>query len=218
MNHLSSTLAPCLLGVALNYRGLLEQWRPRFERPPYLQAPQQPVLFIKTPNSRNQDGGRVTRPRGHRLQPGPALGVVIANETRRIHADQAGSHIAGYVIVNEFSLPEESYYRPALKDKCRDGFCVVGPMTAATAIPDPHGLGIRLQVNHELRQHNHTSNMVRTVPQLLASISGFMTLQAGDVLITGSPEGRVDVLPGDEVIVEIDGLGQLHNTIVAEAD
>ncbi|MBC7210235.1 MAG: fumarylacetoacetate hydrolase family protein, partial [Pseudomonas sp.] len=81
---------------------------------------------------------------------------------------------------------------------------------------NPDALGIRLWVNGELRQHNNTANCVRGVARLIAEISEFMTLHAGDVLITGTPEGRVDVLPGDRVTVEIDGLGQLTNPIVAE--
>ncbi|MNP77019.1 Homoprotocatechuate catabolism bifunctional isomerase/decarboxylase [compost metagenome] len=71
-------------------------------------------------------------------------------------------------------------------------------------------------VNGQLRQENTTANFVRSIPQLIAELSEFMTLHAGDVLITGTPEGRVDVQPGDQVVVEISGLGRLTNTVVAE--
>lgn len=127
------------------------------------------------------------------------------------------AHVAGYVIVNEFSLPEDSYYRPAVKAKCRDGFCPFGPqLVPAQEIADPHALELKLYINGELRQRNDTANLVRDIPRLIAEISEFMTLHAGDVLITGTPEGRVDVHPGDRVEVEIDGLGRLANSIVAE--
>ncbi|ANY87162.1 MULTISPECIES: fumarylacetoacetate hydrolase family protein [Pseudomonas] len=207
-----------LLGVALNYQGLLQQHLAAFNEPPYKQPPVKPVLFIKTPNTRNQHGQPVTYPSAvERLQPGPALGVVIGKDASRVSVENALAHVAGYTIVNEFSLPEESYYRPAVKAKCRDGFCSFGPeLVPAAQVPNPQALGIRLLVNGELRQHNNTANCVRSVAQLIAEISEFMTLHAGDVLITGTPEGRVDVLPGDRVTVEIDGLGQLINTIVAE--
>lgn len=207
-----------LLGVALNYQGLLQQHLAAFNEPPYKQPPVKPVLFIKTPNTRNQHGQPVTYPSAvDRLQPGPALGVVIGKDASRISVENALAHVAGYTIVNEFSLPEDSYYRPAVKAKCRDGFCSLGPeLVPAAQVPNPQALGIRLLVNGELRQHNNTANCVRSVAQLIAEISEFMTLHAGDVLITGTPEGRVDVLPGDRVTVEIDGLGQLINTIVAE--
>ncbi|MDR0209972.1 MAG: fumarylacetoacetate hydrolase family protein [Pseudomonas putida] len=207
-----------LLGVALNYQGLLQQHLAAFNEPPYKQPPVKPVLFIKTPNTRNQHGQPVTYPSAvDRLQPGPALGVVIGKDASRVSVENALAHVAGYTIVNEFSLPEDSYYRPAVKAKCRDGFCSFGPeLVPAAQVPNPQALGIRLLVNGELRQHNNTANCVRSVAQLIAEISEFMTLHAGDVLITGTPEGRVDVLPGDRVTVEIDGLGQLINTIVAE--
>lgn len=207
-----------LFGVALNYRGLLESRLDEFQQPPYQKPPVKPVLFIKTPNTRNGHGQPVVYPQGvERLQPGPALGVVIGRSASRVRAADALAHVAGYVIVNEFSLPEESYYRPAVKAKCRDGFCPIGPeFVPAADVQDPHALTLKLFVNGQLRQENSTANLVRGIPQLIEEISEFMTLHEGDVLITGTPEGRVDVRPGDLVEVEISGLGRLANTLVAE--
>lgn len=203
-----------LFGVALNYQGLLRSRLAEFNEPPYQQPPLKPVLFIKTSNTRNGDGLPVVMPAGERLQPGPALGVVIGKNASRVSEADALSHVAGYVIVNEFSLPEESYYRPAVKAKCRDGFCALG--SEVIELADPHALTLKLLVNGEVRQENTTANFVRSVPQLIAELSEFMTLHEGDVLITGTPEGRVDVQPGDEVSVEISGLGRLTNHIVAQ--
>ena len=203
-----------LFGVALNYQGLLRSRLAEFNEPPYQQPPLKPVLFIKTSNTRNGDGLPVLMPAGERLQPGPALGVVIGKNASRVSEADALSHVAGYVIVNEFSLPEESYYRPAVKAKCRDGFCALG--SEVIELADPHALTLKLLVNGEVRQENTTANFVRSVPQLIAELSEFMTLHEGDVLITGTPEGRVDVQPGDEVSVEISGLGRLTNHIVAQ--
>ncbi|WP_258909065.1 fumarylacetoacetate hydrolase family protein [Pseudomonas putida] len=207
-----------LFGVALNYQGLLQQHQAAFVEAPYKQLPVKPVLFVKTPNTRNRHEGQVVFPAGvQRVQPGPALGVVIGKDASRVSAEDALAHVAGYTIVNEVSLPEDSYYRPAVKAKCRDGFCPVGPeLVPASQVANPDALGLRLYVNGELRQHNTTANCVRTVAQLIAEISEFMTLHAGDILITGTPEGRVDVQPSDRVDIEIDGLGKLTNHIVAE--
>lgn len=207
-----------LFGIALNYKGLLESRLEEFNQPPYQKPPVKPVLFIKTPNTRNADGQPVVFPAGvERLQPGPALGVVIGKRASRVSEADAMSHVAGYTIINEFSLPEDSYYRPAVKAKCRDGFCPIGPeLVPASQIADPNALTLRLSVNGEVRQENSTANWVRTLPQLIAELSEFMTLDEGDVLITGTPEGRVDVKPGDTVVVEITGLGKLTNTVVAE--
>lgn len=207
-----------LFGVALNYRGLLESRLEEFQQPPYQKPPVKPVLFIKTANTRNADGQPVVQPAGERLQPGPALGVVIGKRASRVSVEQALEHVAGYTIVNEFSLPEESYYRPAVKAKCRDGFCSIGPVVVPSSeVANPQALTLQLHVNGELRQENSTANMVRSVAELIAELSEFMTLEEGDLLITGTPEGRVDVLPGDTVVVSITGLGQLTNHVVADA-
>lgn len=215
---LDKAAAGTLFGVALNYQGLLRSRLEEFQQPPYQKPPVKPVLFIKTANTRNGHDQPVVFPAGvERLQPGPALGVVIGKDASRVSEAEAMSHVAGYLIVNEFSLPEDSYYRPAVKAKCRDGFCPIGPeLVPASQIANPNALGIRLLVNGELRQQNSTANWVRNIPQLIAELSEFMTLHQGDVLITGTPEGRVDVQPGDTVAVEIDGLGRLVNTVVAE--
>jgi 5-oxopent-3-ene-1,2,5-tricarboxylate decarboxylase/2-hydroxyhepta-2,4-diene-1,7-dioate isomerase len=213
-------LAACgtLFGIALNYKGLLESRLDEFQQPPYQKPPVKPVLFIKTPNTRNHHGQPVVLPAGvDRLQPGPALGVVIGKRASRVSEADAMSHVSGYTIVNEFSLPEDSYYRPAVKAKCRDGFCPIGPeLIEASEICDPNALTLRLYVNGEVRQENTTANWVRTIPQLIAELSEFMTLNEGDVLITGTPEGRIDVKPGDTVEVEITGLGKLTNSVIAE--
>lgn len=206
-----------LFGIALNYQGLLESRLQEFNEPPYQKPPLKPVLFIKTPNTRSTDGQAVTVPTGERLQPGPALGVVISKTASRVDEKNALAHVAGYVIINEFSLPEDSYYRPAVKAKCRDGFCALGTdVIPVSEVSDVNSLVLKLQVNGEVRQENTTANFVRSIPQLIAELSEFMTLHEGDVLITGTPEGRVDVQPGDVVVVEISGLGRLTNHIVAE--
>ncbi|MCF5169953.1 fumarylacetoacetate hydrolase family protein [Pseudomonas canadensis] len=206
-----------LFGVALNYQGLLDQHLAAFQQAPYQKPPTKPVLFIKTPNTRNQHDAVVRHPQGERLQPGPALGVVIGQRASRVSLDNAMAHVAGYAVVNEFSLPEDSYYRPAVKAKCRDGFCALGPaFVPRDQVGNPNQLSLKLWVNGELRQENSTANWVRDIPQLIAEISEFMTLYPGDVLITGTPEGRVDVVPGDTVEVEISGVGRLTSHIQAE--
>ncbi|WP_252959618.1 fumarylacetoacetate hydrolase family protein [Pseudomonas simiae] len=206
-----------LFGVALNYQGLLDQHLAAFQQAPYQKPPTKPVLFIKTPNTRNQHDAVVLHPQGERLQPGPALGVVIGVRASRVSLENAMAHVAGYVVVNEFSLPEDSYYRPAVKAKCRDGFCALGPhLIPRDQVANPNQLSLKLWVNGELRQENSTAHWVRDIAQLIAEISEFMTLHPGDVLITGTPEGRVDVLPGDKVEVEISGVGRLVNHIQAE--
>lgn len=207
-----------IFGVALNYHSLFDSKLAEFGEAPYKAPPTKPVLFIKTANTRNRHQGTVTFPAScDRLQPGPAIGVVIGRKASRVSKDDALSYVAGLTIVNEFSLPEDSYYRPAVKAKCRDGFCPMGPeLVELAGVTDPDQLVVKLFVNGELRQEGNTSDWVRSIPELLVDITEFMTLNEGDVLITGTPGGRVDVKPGDQVVVEVSGLGSLTNTIVAE--
>ena len=89
-------------------------------------------------------------------------------------------------------------------------------MCIRDSIKDCDQLVLKLHVNGELRQEGTTADWVRSIPELLADITEFMTLNEGDVLITGTPDGRVDVKIGDQVVVEVSGLGSLTNTIVAE--
>jgi 5-oxopent-3-ene-1,2,5-tricarboxylate decarboxylase/2-hydroxyhepta-2,4-diene-1,7-dioate isomerase len=206
-----------MLGVALNYKGLLAAHQAAFEQAPYQKLPVKPVLFIKTPNTRNHHNGTVTHPMDARLQPGPAIGVVIGKRASRVSENDAMGYVAGYTIVNEFSLPEDSYYRPALKAKCRDGYCAIGPvLTPVEQVNNAEALTLQLLVNGTVQQENTSANWVRNVARLIAEISEFMTLNEGDLLITGTPEGRVDVQVGDKVEVVITGLGTLTNMIVAE--
>lgn len=206
-----------VFGIALNDRALLDSLLETFKQDPYQKPPTKPVLFIKTPNTRNGHRQAVIRPAGERLRPGPSLGVVIGKTASRVSEADALAHVAGYTVVNEFSLPEDSYYRPAVKAKCRDGFCPIGPwVTDAADVGDPSGLAVRLKVNGELKQEGNTANFVRSVAQLIAELSDFMTLHQGDVLIAGVPAGRVDVQPGDEVAVEIERVGTLVSFVEDE--
>ncbi len=101
--------------------------------------------------------------------------------------------------------------------KNRDGATVLGPwFVDAADVATPAALGLRTTVNGTLTQQGNTRDLIFDVPQLIEYLSAFMTLTTGDVILTGTPEGVVNVMPGDEVICEIDGLGRLVNTIAAD--
>ena len=219
---LDKAAAGTLFGIALNYQGLLRSRLEEFQQPPYQKPPVKPVLFIKTSNTRNGHDQPVVFPAGvERLQPGPALGVVIGKDASRVSETEAMNHVAGYLIVNEFSLPEDSYYRPAVKAKCRDGFCPIGPeLVPASQIANPNALGIRLLVNGELRQDAHISQLIFDVATLVETLSRAMTLQPGDIIATGTPVGvGIGFTPpkflrhGDQVRVAVTGLGELINRV-----
>lgn len=207
-----------IFGIALNYKCLYEKLQAQFNEKPYVNEPKKPVLFIKTPNTRNQSGNPVVKQKDDILQAGPALGIVIGESTSRVSENDALAHVAGFVTVNELSLPEDSYYRPAIKAKCQDGFCVLGTPVAADAVTDLNNLTLRVYVNGELKQEGTTANWIRTPAQIIEEISEYMPLNEGDIILTGTPYGRVDLQAGDEVRVEIDQLGSVTNTIQEEGN
>lgn len=205
-----------IFGVALNYKCLYQKFESIFNEKPYIAEPEKPVLFIKTPNTRSISGQKIFKRKGDVVQAGPCVGVVIGQTTSRVSVTQAEQSISGYVVVNELSLPEESYYRPVVKAKCQDGFCVIGDVIEKSKIADPKSLELRVFINNELKQTGTTANWIRTPAQLISEVSQFMTLHEGDLLLTGTPYGRVEIKSGDEVRVEIDQLGSVTNRIQLE--
>jgi 5-oxopent-3-ene-1,2,5-tricarboxylate decarboxylase / 2-hydroxyhepta-2,4-diene-1,7-dioate isomerase len=184
-------------------------------------AKDEPLVFFKT-------AGAVIGHRGFTRRPADAafmhyeceLAVVIGRSAHRVKAADAMQHVAGYTVCNDYAVRDylENWYRPNLRVKNRDGGTVLGPwFVDAADVASPHALGLRTFVNGQLVQQGHTSNMVNDIPALIEYLSSFMTLQAGDVILTGTPEGVVNVNAGDEVVTEIDGIGRLINTLVPDS-
>ncbi len=147
------------------------------------------------------------------------LAVVIGRHARRVKRADALAHVAGYTVANDYAIRDylENWYRPNLRVKNRDGATVLGPwLVDAADVPDPHALGLRTFVNGQLKQQGNTRDLIDDVPALIEYLSSFMTLAPGDLILTGTPEGVVNVNEGDEVVTEIDGIGRLINTIVAD--
>jgi 5-oxopent-3-ene-1,2,5-tricarboxylate decarboxylase / 2-hydroxyhepta-2,4-diene-1,7-dioate isomerase len=130
-------------------------------------------------------------------------------------------HVASYTIANDYAFSDylENYYRPNLRVKNRDGGTVLGPwLIDAADVKDVTQLGLRTYINGTLQQHGNTRDMVTDIPTLIEYLSSFMTLAPGDVILTGTPEGILNVNAGDKVECEIDGLGRLVNVIASDAD
>ena len=129
------------------------------------------------------------------------------------------AYVAGYTVCNDYAIRDylENYYRPNLRVKSRDTLTPIGPwIVGKETIPDPHNLALRTWVNGELRQQGTTADLIFSIPFLIAYLSEFMTLQPGDMIATGTPKGLSDVVPGDEVIVEVEGIGRLVNHIISQ--
>ncbi len=180
-------------------------------------APEEPLVFIK-------GEGTLT---GHRqLTRRPAkvqfmhyeceLTVVIGKTARKVKRDDAYDFIAGYTIANDYAIRDylENWYRPNLRVKNRDGCTPLGPwLVDAADVPDPMALALQTTVNGKITQTGNTRDMIFDVPFLIEYFSSFMTLQPGDLILTGTPDGVVDCRPGDVVVTRIEGLGSLINTI-----
>jgi 5-oxopent-3-ene-1,2,5-tricarboxylate decarboxylase / 2-hydroxyhepta-2,4-diene-1,7-dioate isomerase len=147
------------------------------------------------------------------------LAVVIGRETSRVKKADALSHVAGYTVANDYAIRDylENWYRPNLKVKNRDTCTPLGPWRVDAAdVPDPQNLALRTTVNGQPTQQGNTKDMIFDVATLIEYFSAFMTLQPGDLILTGTPDGVVDCQPGDVVVTEIEGIGALHNTITAQ--
>lgn len=147
------------------------------------------------------------------------LAVVIGRTARNVKRNDAYEYISGYTIANDYAIRDylENYYRPNLAVKNRDTLTPIGPwFVEKENIPDPMNLKLFTYVNGELKQEGSTKDMVFDIPYLIEYLSSFMTLAENDIILTGTPKGTVNVNEGDEVVVEIEGIGSLRNRIVRD--
>ena len=202
-----------------------------------------PLLFAKFANTVISDGEAIVRPEGTRaLDLEVELGVVIGTRTRRVRAEDAMDHVAGYVVVNDVSARDWQGVPAALEDgqkgdgqwlraKGSDTFLPVGPVFVPRDELDPRA-GLRIRswritpdgTEHQM-QDGSTADMLRDVPALIAFISTYITLEPGDLVATGTPGGvgvfrdpPVFLQPGDRVRCEIEGIGRLENPVVDWSD
>ena len=180
-------------------------------------APEEPLVFVKSE-------GTLLGHRGFTIRPADAthmhyeceLTVVIGREARRVRRDDAYDFVAGYTVANDYAIRDylENWYRPNLRVKNRDTCTPIGPwLVDAADIADPMQLALQTTVNGQRTQAGNTRDMIFDIPFLIEYFSSFMTLQPGDLILTGTPDGVVDCRYGDVVVTEIEGIGALHNTI-----
>ena len=212
-------LSGTLYGVLLNHQTALQALGDVINQPPYQGAPKGPVLYIKPRNTLAVGGEPVAVPPGvAELEVGATLGLVIGRPACRLSEESALEHVAGYLIVNDVSIPHQPYYRPSIRFKARDGFCPLGPrVVPRAAIANPDALTIRVYLDGELKQTATTAQLMRPVAKLLADVTDFMTLSPGDVLAVGVAAPAPRARAGQVARIEIDGLGRLENPFVDSA-
>jgi len=199
-------------GVLLNFQ---QEWNlraPQMPEAPHKGAPKVPVLFIKTANTFTGAGGSIALPSS---VPEVDIGANLA------WVFGADAKPAACVLVNDVSIPHESYYRPPVKFKCVDGFLGVGAKALGIAQVKTDSVVLTVKVNGKEVQRVNYADTVRKSQTLLSDISEFMTFQEGDVLLLGSdclPDGkRPRAKVGDVVEISADGFDTLVNTFVGGA-
>jgi 5-oxopent-3-ene-1,2,5-tricarboxylate decarboxylase/2-hydroxyhepta-2,4-diene-1,7-dioate isomerase len=200
-----------VIGLALNFADHAAELS--------IATPEEPALFFKPPNTWIGHRAPVIYPAGAQyMHYEVELAVVIGQRCRKVRASDALSVVRGYTIGNDVTVRDfiGNFYRPPVRAKGWDTFCPLGPYLVAGEIADPHALELRAYVNGELRQRANTQQLLRKVPELIEFISSFMTLEPGDIILTGTPRGISHVYPGDVMRLEIDGIGALENPVVAE--
>jgi len=188
-------------------------------QPPYKAPPRHPVLAVRPRNTLAGDGDSIAVPAASgAVRTGVSLGVVIGQTCCRVPVALALGRVAGYLVANDLSLPLSSHYRPAARQMARDGFCPLGAaVVPATDVVDPDAMTLRLLLDGQPVWQGSTAARTRGVAQLLSDVSDFMTLQPGDVLLLGISADAPLAGIGQSMTAQIDGIGSLHNTLVAEA-
>ena len=188
-------------------------------------VPDEPILFAKQITSLNDPNGDIVMPReATQVDWEAELAVVIGTTARYVDEADALSHVAGYCVANDVSERDFQSNRGGdwQKGKSCDSFGPLGPwLVTADEVPDPQALRVHLEVNGESMQDGSTDQMIFSVAHLISYISFFMTLSAGDVIITGTPPGvgagrtpQRFLQPGDVVTVGVEGLGQQRQVVV----
>jgi 5-oxopent-3-ene-1,2,5-tricarboxylate decarboxylase / 2-hydroxyhepta-2,4-diene-1,7-dioate isomerase len=199
-----------ILATHLTYRSRAEEYK-------MARMPSEPSYFMKPPSSLSGHLAPVVRPAGCRfLNYEGEVAVVIGRRCRGVGLDEALDYVGGYTVVNDWGVHD---FRHAdrgsmLRVKGQDGFCPLGPVMVDAADVDPDDLTIRTFVNGEQVQEGHTgTDLMFSFAYQIADLARLITLEPGDVLLTGTPAHSRPVEPGDVVAVEIDGIGRLENTV-----
>ncbi len=208
---LSPVLPSKIIATHLTYRSRAVEYQ-------MAHLPQTPSYFMKPPSSLSGHLATVTRPTGCQfLNYEGEVAVVIGRRCHGVSLDEALDYVAGYTVANDWGVHD---FRHAdrgsmLRVKGQDGFCPLGPAIVDADDVDPADLTLRTYVNGTQVQEGHTgTDLMFSFAYQVADVARLITLEPGDVLLTGTPANSRPVAPGDVVVVEIDGIGRLENTVV----
>lgn len=179
-------------------------------------VPEQPLIFLKPPSAVIADGEPIVIPGvSSRVEHEGEIGVIIGRRARHVSEAEALAVVEGVAPLNDVTARDlQRTDGQWSRAKGFDTFCPLGPV--APLPPDWRELEVVCRVNGEVRQHGHATEMTFGIPRLIAYVSRIMTLEPGDVIATGTPEGVGPLNPGDVVEVELPGLGRVRNPVIAE--
>ncbi|HEX2863631.1 MAG TPA: fumarylacetoacetate hydrolase family protein [Deinococcales bacterium] len=194
-----------IIGVGKNYRDHIAEMGG--------QAPRELGLFLKGPNSLAADSSVIPYPAfTNELHFEGELALAIGKRASKVTPEEALDYVLGYTCALDLSARDaQREDLQWIRAKSADGFCPVGPWLETNV--DPFNVLITTRVNGEIRQHASTAEMITDVPHIIAAASSFMTLEPGDLILTGTPSGVGALQPGDEVEVCASGVSALHVTI-----
>ena len=202
--------------VGLNYRDHAEEQGTAL--------PERPLLFAKWPNTLIGDGAAIRIPSiTTQVDYEAELGVVIGTHASGVRPDDALEHVRGYVVANDVSARDLQFSDGQwVRGKSLDTFLPVGELVPASEVPDPQALPIRAVLNGRTLQDSNTRNMIFGVAEIVAFVSEAITLEPGDLIVTGTPAGvgafrdpQIWLQPGDEITIEIDGVGSITNPVTS---
>jgi 2-keto-4-pentenoate hydratase/2-oxohepta-3-ene-1,7-dioic acid hydratase in catechol pathway len=203
-----------IICVGLNYRDHAEEQG--------VALPERPLLFAKWPNTLIENGAPIRIPAiSKQVDYEAELGVVIGRRASGVAADDALDFVQGYLAANDVSGRDLQFADGQwVRGKSLDTFLPVGDLVPVSAVSDPQALPIRAILNGEVMQDSNTSNMIFGVADVVSFISQAITLEPGDLIITGTPAGvgafrdpPVWLQPGDEITIEVDGVGSITSPV-----
>jgi len=198
-----------IIATHLTYRSRVEEYAAR--------TPPEPSYFMKPPTTLNGHRGALRRPKGARfLNYEGEVAVVIGTRMHGVSQDTVLDHVAGYAVANDVGLHD---FRHAdrgsmLRVKGQDGFCPIGPELVPASEFDPTSFEIRTYLNGEVVQQGSAPDLIWPISYLLTDLSRLITLEPGDVVLSGTPANSRPMEPGDVVEVEATNLGRLSNTVI----
>jgi 2-keto-4-pentenoate hydratase/2-oxohepta-3-ene-1,7-dioic acid hydratase in catechol pathway len=184
------------------------------ENDPTREVPDEPVLFMKPTSALLPNGGTILLPPGDNIHYEAEICIVIGKRAKSVSKDEAMDYILGFTCGNDVS--HRTYQRKDgqwIRAKGFDTFCPLGPVIETEL--DPSAVGVRSRLNGETKQDSNTKHLIFNIPFLMEFITNVMTLEPGDVIMTGTPEGVGPMKPGDTIEVEVDGIGVLRNSVAA---